>query len=181
MPDRSSWLSRLCCCRRQSQHTYIYLYSPRMGDSSSLFRCLICLIFGAFFVFLLVLTVVVVYHLNSNNISLKANTDQPITPIARKRQLPDFVNLNIDPCEHFYEFVCDKWTRRRKLEGNENEEEYEQKWTRIRHRIHDKLMINISSNPPRSSESMKVSFSYSWILMNHPPLFRYMLEIGINI
>jgi hypothetical protein len=160
MPDCCSLLNRLCCCRQRPQHTYIYLYSPRTGDgsSTSLFRCLVCTIFGFCLAFALILTGVVVYHLNSNNLSLKSNTDQRVIPIAQKRQLPDFVNINIDPCEHFYEFVCDKWTKRKKLERYE--EEYEQKWTRIRHRIHDKLMVNISinNNPSISNESMKVIF-----------------------
>lgn len=126
------------------------------GSSTSLFRCLVCTIFGFCLAFVLILTGVVVYHLNSNNLSLKSSTDQRIIPIAQKRQLPDFVNINIDPCENFYEFVCDKWTKPKKLERYE--EEYEQKWTRIRHRIHDKLMVNISNNPSISNESMQVFF-----------------------
>jgi hypothetical protein len=168
MPDCCSWLCRVCCCRRQPQHTYIYLYSPRTVDGSpspsSLFRCLVCAIFGFCLAFVLILTCVVIYHFNSNNLSLKASTDQNIIPIAKKRQLPDFVNINIDPCEHFYEFVCDTWTQRKKLERYE--EEYEQKWTRIRHRIHDTLMANISSNPSISSESMKSFFFFSFLDIN---------------
>lgn len=158
MPDCCSWLSGSRCCRRESQHTYIYLYSPRTGDgssSSSLFRCLVCTIFGLCLAFILILTCVVIYHLNSNNVSLKTSTDHRVIPIAKKRQLPDFVNINIDPCENFYEFVCDKWPQRKKLEKSE-EEEVEYKWTRIRHRIHDTLMVNITNNPSISSESMKV-------------------------
>ncbi len=161
MPDCCSWLSRSSCCPGPSEHTYIYLYSPRMdgsssSSSSSLFHYLICTIFGICLVFVLILTGVVIYHLNNNNLSLKLNIDQPIIPIAKKRQLPDFVNINIDPCEHFYEFVCDKWIQRKKLEGSEGEYErgHEQKWTRIRHRIHDTLMVNISNTPSISSESM---------------------------
>jgi hypothetical protein len=138
-------------------------------SSSILFRCLVCLLFGFCLAFVLILTGVVIYHLNSNIFSLKANPDQRAIPIAKRRQLPDFVNLDIDPCEHFYQFVCDKWTQRKKLERYG--EEYEHEWTRIRHRIHDTLMINISNSPSISSESMKnlffVIFGYSLIISHY--------------
>jgi hypothetical protein len=160
MPDCCSWLSQPCCCRRQPQHAYIYLYSPTMDGSSSssasLFRCLIYILLGFCLAFVLILTAVVIYHMNISNLisSSKPSTDQRVAAIAKKRQLPDFVNTNIDPCEHFYEFVCDKWTRQTKIARYNDKEENEQKWTRIRHKIHDKLMVNISYNESRSSESM---------------------------
>jgi uncharacterized membrane protein len=164
MPDWCSWLSRSCCCQRHFRSTYIYLYSPTMSGSSSpssLFQCLVCILFGLCLAFVVILTTVVIYRMNSNDyiLSSNANAEQRAYSIAKKRQLPDFVNINIDPCEYFYEFVCDKWTRRKKTERYDNGEEYEQKWTRIRHEIHDKLMVNISSTQPRSSESM-MSFFY---------------------
>jgi hypothetical protein len=114
--------------------------------------------------------------------SSKTDTDERAVAIAKKRQLPDFVNINIDPCEDFYEFVCDKWTHRTKIERYNDKEENEQKWTRIRHRIHDKLMVNITNNKPRSSESM-LNFCFILFLVitfNYLTLFRYMLEIGID-
>ncbi|CAF1410809.1 unnamed protein product [Rotaria sordida] len=163
MPDCCSWLSRLCCYRRQSQHTYIYLYSPTMDGSSSsssssslsTFNRLACILFGFCLAFIIILTAIVIYYLNSNifMISSKTTTDSHIFSIAKKRQLPDFVNINIDPCENFYNFVCDKWIQRKKVEKNEDAEEYKQKWTRIQHRIHDKLMINISNSQLISSKS----------------------------
>ncbi|CAF2884619.1 unnamed protein product [Rotaria sp. Silwood2] len=156
MPDCCSWLSRLCCYRRRSQHTYIYLYSSTMDASSSslLFNRIACILFGFCLAFILILTAIVIYYLNSNifMISSKTNPDTRIFSIAKKRQLPDFVNINIDPCENFYNFVCDKWIQQKKLEKNEDDEEYKEKWKRIRHRIHDKLMINISNSQPISSE-----------------------------
>jgi len=130
--------------------------SGSSSSSSPLFPCLVCITFGLCLAFILTLTAIVIYHLNSNTLSLKSSMDQRVLSIAKKRQLPDFVNINIDPCENFYEFVCDQWTQRKKLEIYE--EEYEQKWTRIRHKIHDTLMVNISNNPSISNESMKVFF-----------------------
>ncbi|CAF1073817.1 unnamed protein product [Rotaria sp. Silwood1] len=163
MPECCSWLSRLCCCRRRSQHTYIYLYSSTMDGSSSsssslsLFNRLACILFGFCLTFILILTAVIIYHLNSNifMISPKLNTDDSgIISIAKKRQLPDFVNININPCENFYHFVCDKWIRRKIFEkiNDDEEEEYKQKWKRIRHRIHNKLMMNISNSQSISSD-----------------------------
>lgn len=155
MPNCFSCLRRSGCCQEQLEPTYIYLYSPRTGSSSSmspsLYRCLICLILGFCLTFILILTGLVIYHLNSNAFLLKATTNQQVIPIARRRQLPSFVNLNKDPCENFYEFVCDKWIQAKKSEIYENE--YERKRARIRHRIHDTLMANITSLARTSSES----------------------------
>ena len=125
------------------------------ASSSSLFRCLICILIGFCVAFVLILTAVIIHRLNFNNFissSSKTNIDQRINPIAKKRQLPDFVNTNIDPCENFYDFVCDKWSQRAKIKNDENEAEYEQKWIRIRHRIHNKLMINMNNSQSKSSE-----------------------------
>jgi hypothetical protein len=130
-----------------------------MGGSSSntLYRCLACLIFGFCLIFILILTGIVLYHMNSNIFSLKSNSDQRIISIAKRQQLPDFVNFDIDPCEHFYEFVCDKWIQRKKLE--QYGEEYEHKWMRIRHRLHDILMFNITDSRSISNESTINCFS----------------------
>ena len=156
MPNCSSCLRRSGCCQEQSEPTYIYLYSPRTGSSSSsmspsLYRCLICLILGFCLTFILILTGLVIYHLNSNVFLLKATTNQQIIPIAKRRQLPSFVNLNKDPCDNFYEFVCDKWIERKQSEIYEDENE--RKWTRIRHRIHDTLMANLTATATIASES----------------------------
>ncbi|CAF1948065.1 unnamed protein product [Rotaria magnacalcarata] len=162
MPDCCSWLNRLRCCRRrqQQQHTYIYLYSPTMADSSSssstrspllLLNRLSCILFGFCLAIILLLTALVIYHLNSNifTMSSNVNSHSNIIAIAKKRQLQDFVNLDIDPCENFYNFVCDKWIQQRK---SKDEDDYEKKRSRIRHEIHGKLMINISNNQVISSE-----------------------------
>ncbi len=165
MADFCTWLSRPCCCRRQQQQAYIYLYSPTMADSSSSSSsshwCLVCILFGLCLAFVVILTAVVIYHLNSSSVIPISETgiDPRISPTARKRQLPDFVNINIDPCEHFYDFVCDKLIRRKNIERNNNEEEFEQTWTRIRHQFHDKLMTNIS-NQSITNESMNIACFY---------------------
>ncbi|UJR22904.1 hypothetical protein I4U23_025932 [Adineta vaga] len=163
MSNCCSWLNRqYCCCRRQSRGTYIYLYSPTMGSSSSLFHCLICILCGFCLAFILILTTIIIYNMNSKNLSLtsKSHTNHDMLPIARKRQLQDFVNTNIDPCENFYDFVCDKWTQQRKKERsydgddtNDDEDSYKHKWTRIRHRIHDKLMINMTKDQSKSNQN----------------------------
>lgn len=150
-----SWFRRLGCCQEPMQPTYIYLYSPRTGSSSSmspaLFRCLICLILGFCLAFIFILTGIIIYHLNSNVFLLKASTHQQVIPIAKRRQLPDFVNLDKDPCENFYEFVCDKWIHRKKSEIDQDENV--NKWTRIRHHVHDTLMANINRSSSIASES----------------------------
>ena len=98
--------------------------------------------------------------MNSRNVSFtsKSHSNHDIAPIARKRQLQDFVNVNIDPCENFYDFVCDKWTQERKRDKYhddlDDEDTSKHQWTRIRHQIHDKLMINITSDQSKSNQSM---------------------------
>ena len=145
--------------------------------SSGMFRCLICILIGFCVAFVLLLTAIIIHRLNINNFtssSSKTNIDQRISPIAKKRQLPDFVNTNIDPCENFYDFVCDKWSERTKVE------EYEQKWTRIRHRMHDKLMINMNNTQSKSSEGITNLFQDIDGLIDYLPLFRHMLEIDTD-
>ncbi|CAF4454682.1 unnamed protein product [Rotaria socialis] len=165
MPDCCLWLNRLRCCRRrqqqqQQQQTYIYLYSPTMADSSSssstrsssfLLNRLACILFAFCLAIILLLTALVIYHLNNNifTMSPNVNSHSNIIAIAKKRQLQDFVNLDVDPCENFYNFVCDKWIQQRKSKDNGD---YEKKRSRIRHKIHGKLMINISNNQIISSE-----------------------------
>ncbi|CAF4112785.1 unnamed protein product [Rotaria sp. Silwood2] len=176
MPNCCSWLNRLCCCRRQQQHAYIYLYSPTMPDSSSSHCCLICTLFGLCLTLIVILSAVFIYHLNSSG--SKNSTDPCTHPITKKRQLPDFVNVNIDPCENFYEFVCDKLTRRKTKERFSDKDDLEQKWTRIRHEIHDKLMINISSQSI-SNENDHMSSVYRLYQLcenQSPELLLYELE-----
>jgi hypothetical protein len=131
-----------------------------MSGSSSSHCCLVCILFGLCLAFVVILAAVVIYHLNSSGFILTTTTPAGprIDTITKKRQLPDFVNTNIDPCEHFYDFVCDKKIRRKTIEQYNNEEEYEQKSTQIRHEIHGKLMTNISSQAI-SSKSMNKNFS----------------------
>ena len=66
-------------------------------------------------------------------------------PIAMKRQLPDFVNTNIDPCEHFYEFVCDKLTPKKHVDVINDVDDNEHKWTSVRHELHAKLMSKLDN------------------------------------
>ena len=157
MANCCTWINRLRCCRRQTKQTYIYLYNPIMGGSSSNHCWIVCILFGLCLAIVVILAAVIIYHINSSDFISTSTTD--MHTIAKKRQLPDYVNLNIDPCEHFYEFVCDKWTRRKHMEEINGEEDIEQKWTYIRHEIHDKLMTN-SSNQLRSSESMNRMFFF---------------------
>jgi hypothetical protein len=126
--------------------------------------------------FVLLLTGVVIYHLNSGIFSLKSNPDQRAISIAKRQQLPDFVNLDIDPCEHFYQFVCDKWIQRKRLEGyGEEEQNDEQKWIRIRHRMHDILMMNISNSPSISSESMLLLLFF--VILRYSLIISHYLDI----
>lgn len=158
MPDCCSWLSRSACCRRQSQHAYIYLYSPTMANSSSSTTshcCLICILFALCLAFIVILAAVVIYHLNSTTFpNSPASSIATRFPTTKKRQLPDYVNINIDPCENFYDFVCDNLTQKKSIETYNNQEEYEQKWIQIRHNFHDKLMIDIN-NQTINNRSMK--------------------------
>lgn len=155
MPNCCSGLSRLRCYRRESQHAYIYLYSPTMTESSassasssssSSHCCLICILFAICLTLIVMLTAVFVYYLISTDFrsSSVKPTDPCTNPTAKKRQLPDYVNINIDPCDNFYDFVCDKWIRRPKVDTFSCKQESELKWTSIRHEIHDKLMANFS-------------------------------------
>jgi len=131
------------------------------GSSSSSHWCLVCILFGLCLAFVVILAAVFIYHLNSSlfiPISPKTSIDPRLSATAKKRQLPDFVNINIDPCEYFYDFVCDKLTRKKYIERLNNEEELEQKWTLIRHEFHDRLMTNIS-NQSITDESMNRIFS----------------------
>ncbi len=154
MPDCCSWLSRSGCCRRHSQQAYIYLYSPTMAGSSSLHWCLVCILFGLCLAFVVILAAVVIYHLNSSIListtttaTIATDIDSRTTAIAKKRQLPHFVNTNIDPCVYFYNFVCDKLTRKKSIEKfSYDEDKLEQTtWTRIRHEFHDRIMSNTSN------------------------------------
>ena len=146
MVDNVSGLTRLCCCRR---HAYIYLYNPQMTDSSSLSsRCLVALLFSLCLVLVLVLAGLVFYHQTRSPVRwfTQTTTSAPFSSVAKKRQLPDFVNADIDPCEHFYEFVCDKWTRRNKIERHGYGNDTERKWSTVRHVIHDRLLSNQSGS-----------------------------------
>ena len=149
------WLSRPCCCRRPTPPAYIYLYSADMGDSSSSSHCLVCFLFGLCLAFVVILAAVTIYHLNSSDFNRSyASSDDPSSEvIAKKRQLPDYVNINIDPCEHFYDFVCDKWKSQQRqaqqlaLDGSDEDvtgtpdgDDYEEKWTQTRREMHSQLM-----------------------------------------
>jgi hypothetical protein len=129
------------------------------SSSSSKHCCLVCILFGLCLAFVIILAGVLIYHLNSSNFSSTSKSiyDQNTHSTAAKRQLPDFVNINIDPCEYFYGFVCDKWTRGKHKEKFNNIQDIQQKWTHIQQKIHDKLMTNIS-HQSITSEGINRSF-----------------------
>jgi hypothetical protein len=136
-----------------------------MADSSSSPSssrcCLICILFGLCLAFIVILAAVVIYHLNSSDVTSKTALGKflPVQLTAKKRQLPNFVDVNIDPCQHFYEFVCDKLTRGKNLERY-IEDEFQQKWIHIQHDIHDKLMTNINQ-PTKESMCFKNKVIYT--------------------
>lgn len=69
--------------------------------------------------------------------------DSTSTAIAQKLKLPDFVNINIDPCDYFYNFVCDKLRPKKPFERPiNNDDQSERRWTQIRYEFHDQIMSN---------------------------------------
>ncbi|CAF1638548.1 unnamed protein product [Rotaria magnacalcarata] len=146
MPACCSWLSRPFCCRRESQHAYIYLYAPTMtgsSSSSSCHGCLVCILFGLCLTLVVTLAAVLMYHLNSTDFIKTKSTEICTThPLTKKLQYPDFVNTKIDLCENFHAFVCDKWTRRKVVENFNDKDDSEEQWTRMQNEIHQKLMTN---------------------------------------
>lgn len=166
-----AWLSRPCCCRRQTPPAYIYLYSPDMSDSSSSSHCLVCVLFGLCLAFIVILAAVSIYHLNSSDFhrSYKSGDETASQVIAMKRQLPDYVNINIDPCEHFYDFVCDKWKTAQGLGLDRSaddlaidEDEYEQKWSQARSHMHGRLMSDLDNQTLSNDESMRRRMRWSF-------------------
>ena len=163
MSDCCSCLRRLGRCRRESQHAYIYLYSPNMitsssSSSSSSRWCLVCLLFGLCLAFIAILSAMVIYYLNSSTLMPMSGTDidSSSTAIAQKLKLPDFVNLNIDPCDYFYNFVCDKLRPKKSSERQVNpEDQLKRRWTEIRYAFHDQIMSN-SSNQSMMNTSTRV-------------------------
>jgi hypothetical protein len=129
------------------------------SSSSSFHCCFVCILFGLCLAFVVILAAAVIYHLNGNILIRTATIDPRTSPFTRKRQLPDFVNTNINPCEYFYDFVCDNLTRKKNLERFNHEEELEQKWTHIRHKYHDKIMTNITTQSI-TNESMNRMFLF---------------------
>lgn len=148
MSNCCSCLTRFGCCRRESQHAYIYLYSPNMptpsSSSSSSHWCLVCLLFGLCLAFIVILSAMVIYYINSSTlIPMSAMGVDPSTMgIAQRLKLPDFINLKIDPCEYFYNFVCDKLPSKKSIERVEN---HEDQWTQIRYDFHHRIMSNTSN------------------------------------
>ena len=122
------------------------------SSSSSSSPCLVCVLFGLCLALIVILAAVVIYHLNSQVPGpLLTSTAHPRTELAtKKRQLYNFVNTSIDPCENFYDFVCDKWTRNKTFDDDDDDQD---KWRRIRHHFHDQLMSN-QSYSGRTNESM---------------------------
>ena len=111
---------------------------------SSSHWCLVCILFGFCLAFVVILAAVVIYHLHSNNLlPPSTSTVSTATAVTEKLQFPVFVDKNIHPCENFYQFVCKKLTRQNATEILfYNEDKFQQKWTRIRHEFHDKIMSN---------------------------------------
>ena len=106
----------------------------------------------------------VIYYLNSSTlIPMSAIGVDPSTiGIAQKLKLPDFINLKIDPCEYFYNFVCDKFTAKKSMERVENiEDQWERKWTQIRYEFHDQIMSNTSNQSITNISTNDIDISFS--------------------
>lgn len=124
-------------------------------------RCLICILFGLCLILIVALSAVFIYHLNSSDFSRfkTKSTDLCTTyPIARRLQYPDFVNTNIDLCENFHEFVCNRWTKQNQRKFFDDQVDFEDKWTHIQKEIHEKIMSNIS-DPSILNESMYKTYN----------------------
>ena len=174
MANDCSWLSWLYRCRRRSQRTYIYLYSPTMTSSLSLpllssssssasHRCLLCILLVLCLALIVILAAASIYHLNSSDFTLSKPqlTKSCTESMTEKRQLPNFVNINIDPCENFYEFVCGGSGRPKRPGKFNDNREFEAKWRHVQNEIHEKIMTKISSLsiPNRSMNRIFLLFS----------------------
>ncbi|CAF0771395.1 unnamed protein product [Adineta ricciae] len=143
-----SWISRQPrCCRREPKQTYIYLYNPIMPETSTNRCCVPVILFGLCLAIVAIFAAAIIYHLDSASpiSTLNATNCVDCYAIAMKRQLPDFVNTNIDPCEHFYEFVCDKLTPKKHVDVIDDVDDNEHKWTSVRHELHAKLMSKLDN------------------------------------
>lgn len=154
MSEYFHWLTRPWTGRRQNQAAYIYLYSPNMRESStSSSHCLTCLLFGLCLAFIVILSAIIIYQLNSSESpAARSTTDSSFCCSSKKRDLPDFVNVNIDPCEHFYNFVCDEWARG-KTRHSTSDHDY--LWSKMRLEMHQQLMTNISDEISEDSSLFK--------------------------
>ena len=126
------------------------------SSSSSSSPCLVCVLFGLCLALIVILAAVVIYHLNSQvpDPSLTSTAHPRAAISTKKRQLYHFVNTSIAPCENFYAFVCDPWTRKKLAEALFDDDDDDQdKWRQIRHQLHDQLMSN-QSYSGRTNESM---------------------------
>ena len=138
MADCYRWLSRPWTGRRETQHAYIYLYSPDMRKSSSP-QCLVCILFGLCLAFVVILASIIIYHLNRSDHKPSGIGAASLCCVTNKRHSPDFVNSNIDPCENFYKFVCDKWMRVKDCEFILDDR---MKRMQIQQGLHQQLMKN---------------------------------------